>query len=78
MARIDISRMDRRDKGQNRVHEEANATYTVFIDSGRKYFQIDTYGKASRSHPERISRMLQIDAESAKKLIEILNREMLQ
>lgn len=45
MARIDIKKMERVEKEQDRIHEEARATYTTFFQDGKKYFQIDTYGR---------------------------------
>lgn len=75
MARIDIEGMDRVEKERNRVHETARATYTVFMLDGKKYFQIDTYGRSQREMPEKISQTIQLDQESVALLIDLLQRE---
>ena len=72
MAKIDIKKMERVEKERNRIHEEARATYTTFIQDGKKYFQIDTYGRSYRDMPEKISQTIQIDKESASLLIKLL------
>jgi hypothetical protein len=35
------------------------------VYNGEKYVQIDTYGRATRNMPEKISQSLQFDKESA-------------
>ena len=45
---------------------------TIFEDEGKRYFQIDTYGRATRDMPEKISQTIQIDRQSAMKLISLL------
>ena len=72
MARIDIAKMVRMEKQRNVVHDEVSATYTVFIKDNKKYFQIDTYGRAERDMPEKISQSIQLDEESVSALIDLL------
>lgn len=51
------------------------ATYSVFEEDGKKYVQIDTYGRSERVIPEKISQSIQIDRESAKFLVKLLVNE---
>jgi hypothetical protein len=73
MARIVKERLKRVEKERNNVHQEVQATYTVFEKDGERYFQIDTYGKDDRAMPEKISQSFQIDKEMAKELVNLLN-----
>lgn len=72
MAMVDVSKMKRVEKQRVTVHAAARATYTIFEDEGKRYFQIDTYGRATRDMPEKISQTIQIDRQSAMKLISLL------
>ena len=73
MARIDITKMSRLEKQRNTVHDEVSATYTVFVKDNKRFFQIDTYGRAERDMPEKISQSIQIDEGSVSALIDLLN-----
>jgi len=75
MAQISLENIKRIDKYRNTVHEKVHATYTVFELDGKKYVQLDTYGRIDRENPEKISQSFQLDAESAKFLIDILKKE---
>lgn len=77
MAKIDVKKMERENKFRNTVHEEVEASYTVFFMDGHKYFQIDTYGKSGRKLKGRSSQILQFDENSVKELIELLSKEFL-
>ncbi len=72
MALLNEENLSREDKERNSIHTEVRATYTVFEENGKKYFQLDTYGKATRQQPEKISQSLQFDQETAKYLIKLL------
>lgn len=72
MALLKEENLSREDKERNSIHAEVRATYTIFEEGGKKYFQIDTYGKASRQQPEKISQSLQFDQEMARSLIKLL------
>ena len=72
MARINESNITHEDKERHSVHPEVRATYTFFEDNGKKYFQIDTYGKPTRQQPEKLSQSLQFDQDTAKYLIKLL------
>ena len=73
MARIDVKKMNRLEKQRNTVHDEVSATYTVFMKDDKRYFQIDTYGRAERDMPEKISQSIQLDEGSVVALVDLLN-----
>lgn len=75
MAQIDINSIKRIEKERNSVHEEVHTTYTVFKKAGEKYVQIDTYGKAGREIPGKISQSIQINDKSARFLVNLLVNE---
>ena len=72
MAQIDIKTMHEISKERNTIHDKVSATYTVFEQDGKKYFQIDTYGKDKREIKGKISQSIQLDKASAKYLIKLL------
>lgn len=75
MAHIKVDKFDRIEKNRNMVHDVVYATYTVFEQSGKRYFQIDTYGKTSRENPAKISQSIQLDKEMAQELIVLMKKE---
>lgn len=75
MAQIDIRNLTKVDKERNTVHDQVYATYTVFDNNGEKYLQIDTYGKAARENPEKISQSFQFNREVASALANLLIEE---
>ena len=75
MARLDLNHITRVDKQRNTVHDKVAATYTVFKADDETFVQIDTYGRAERAIPEKISQSIQLDKESAKYLVNILRDE---
>lgn len=77
MAQINMQTIQALDKERVTVHEKVNATYTIFSHQGKKYFQLDTYGKNDREIKGKISQSLQLDEESAKFLVKLLVNEFL-
>ena len=75
MAQISLESIKRIEKYRNTVHEKVHATYTVFEMRGKKYVQLDTYGRIARENPEKLSQSFQLDAEAAEYLIGILQKE---
>jgi hypothetical protein len=57
------------------LHEEIEASYSVFEKDGRKLMQIDSYGRESRQIPGKKSQTIQLDKEGATALFKILQRE---
>lgn len=60
-------RMDR-----NSIHDAIEATYTTFERDGRRFVQIDSYGRAQREIPGKKSQSIQLDEKSARELFDIL------
>lgn len=75
MAQIDIGNLIKVNKERNSIHDQVYATYTVFDNNGEKYLQIDTYGKAARENPEKISQSFQFNREAASYLANLLIEE---
>ena len=75
MAQIKLEQFRQIEKERNSIHEKVNATYTVFEKEGRKYVQIDTYGRDGRDIPEKISQSIQFDEEAARYLVRLLIKE---
>ena len=75
MAQIDIRHIKRIEKNTNYIHDRVNATYTVFEKDGKKYLQIDTYGRIERENPEKISQSIQLDKETAHFLTDLFETE---
>ena len=57
------------------MHDKVSATYTVFEVDDATFVQIDTYGRAERAIPEKISQSILLDRETAKYLVNILKKE---
>lgn len=72
MAQINIDNIQKVNKERNSIHDEVLATYTVFNDNGEQYLQIDTYGKADRENPEKISQSFQFNRRTASYLANLL------
>ena len=72
MAQISIDSIRRIEKARNSLHEKVTSTYTVFEKDGRKYFQLDTYGRDDRENPEKVSQSFQLDEETARYLVRLL------
>jgi hypothetical protein len=62
---------------RNSLHEEVDATYTVFENDGRVLLQIDSYGRENRQIPGKKSQSLQLDKAGAAALFAILKHEFL-
>jgi len=74
MARVQKS--DRHDLVRNKVHGEAQCTYTsITSENGARYFQIDTYGSPSRKLSGKQSQSIQFDESAAKLLCGLLAKE---
>lgn len=77
MALLCHKQMTKVDKTRISVHEAVRGTYSIFRDSsGRRYFQIDTYGSEDRKTPDKISQSLQFDEETAFFLIQLIKNEL--
>ena len=74
MAQIDNKNFEKIEKNRNTVHEAVYSTYTFFESGGKKYFQIDTYGKKDRENPCKCSQSIQVNKETAQSLIELMKK----
>ena len=70
-----IRSFKRKSMERNSLHDEIEATYSVFERDGRVFIQIDSYGRDTREMPGKKSQTVQIDREGAVALIEILKSE---
>jgi len=57
---------------RNSLHDEIDASYTVFENDGRVFVQIDSYGREDRQIPGKKSQSIQLDAQGAAELFRIL------
>lgn len=75
MAQINLQQIKKVEKQRNTIHEKVYTTYTAFEMSGEKFIQFDTYGKANRENPEKISQSIQLDRDTARFLVNLLVQE---
>ncbi len=75
MARIDLDTIKKIEKERISIHDKVMTTYSVFDDHGKKYVQIDTYGKSGRDLPGRVSQSFQFDKDSAEFMAKLLVNE---
>jgi hypothetical protein len=74
MARVDEDHLKQKDIGRYGIHGTVNATYFFFDYNGERFFQIDTYGSSDREMQGVPSQKIQFDKETAKLIIEILQK----
>ena len=56
-----------------KLQNEVQGEYFSFVDdTGKKYFQLDTYGSKTRKQPTKVSQSIRMDKESAIGFINIL------
>jgi hypothetical protein len=67
-----IKSFEHKSMDRNSVHDRIDATYTTFERDGRKFIQVDSYGRAEREMPGKTSQTFQLDEKSARELFDIL------
>lgn len=67
----DLSKAPRNSRLQN----EAECTYNILVENGKKYVQLNTYGSKERVNTNVVSQTIQFNEQSAKQLIQILKNE---
>ncbi len=77
MAKICFRDMKNINKEIVNEHQQVDATYTVFELKGKRYFQIDTYGKPNRKYTGKISQSIQLDVDSIRDLVAFLIQKFL-
>lgn len=70
-----IGTFEKASKDRNVAHDTIDAKYYAFEVTGQRILQIDTHGRSTRDMPEKVSQSIQLDAKSAKALIQILLNE---
>ena len=58
------------------VHQEVDATYSVYEVDGETFLQIDTYGRGDRQIVGKVSQTLQLDRQGRhelRRLLELLD-----
>ncbi|MGW2728500.1 hypothetical protein [Streptomyces sp. NPDC001494] len=55
-----------------RVHGPVTCGYRAFTVDGRRILQLDTYGSTERKILDKVSQTIQLDADSARKLLKII------
>lgn len=66
-----IEKIEKEDK-RFRKQEPAETTYSTGIIDGQKIFQLNMYGTNHRQDVGKASQVIQLDQESAKHLIQLL------
>lgn len=67
-----IRKFDQKSMDRNSIHDEIEASYTVFERDGRTFVQIDSYGRGDREIPGKKSQTIQLDETGAEQLYSIL------
>ncbi|MFN3608297.1 MAG: methionyl-tRNA formyltransferase [Hyphomonas sp.] len=67
-----IRKLEQKHMDRNSIHEEIEASYTVFERDGRTFLQIDSYGRTDREIPGKKSQTIQLDEVGAAQLYSIL------
>lgn len=75
MARLNKEHFKRKPQGRTSIQDVVSATYHSFILEGQKFFQIDSYGKSTREHPNKVSQTIQFDKAFAEEFIMLLKQE---
>lgn len=75
MALINWDQIEKIEKQRHTIHDDVDASYSIFEKNGCKYFQIDTYGSTSRMFTNKVSQSIQLDKKSVKSLVELLKKE---
>jgi hypothetical protein len=69
-----VRHFDLGELGTVRPHEEVPATVRLIECNGEKLIQIDTYGRADRENPNKLSQTLRLDEAAFRKLVELGNK----
>lgn len=56
----------------HRVHDEVECGHRTFSAGGKRYVQLDTYGRFGRAQPGKVSQSVQLDEAAAHQLLHIL------
>ena len=67
-----IKSFEHKSMDRNSIHDSIGATYSTFERDGRRFIQVDSYGRAEREIPGKKSQSFQLDEKSARELFDIL------
>ena len=67
-----IRKFEKLDAERNQLQGEVEAKYAVFERDGKGFVQINTYGRADRKLPGKLSQTIQLDRQGAEALVAIL------
>ena len=70
-----IRKFERKKMNRNSLHEETEATYTVFENDGRTLLQLNSFGTKSRKNTDKKSQTILLDEIGAENLFKILKAE---
>lgn len=56
------------------VHGEVECGYATFVQDGRRYLQVVTYGSSEREFPGKVSQSIQLDEDGARALKKLLEQ----
>lgn len=65
-----ITTMTQIQKERQRVHDPVECSVSVFSQGGKRYLQLDTYGRSERELPGKTSQALQFDRQGAERLLQ--------
>lgn len=60
-------------KERQAVHGTVECSYSSFSEGGSRYLQLDTYGSPDRAIAGKVSQSLQLNHESAKRLLDLIH-----
>jgi hypothetical protein len=67
-----ITALNQKIRDRCSVHEKVDCSVSSFVENGKTYLQIDTYGSATRKLVGKTSQSLQINETAAKELALLL------
>jgi hypothetical protein len=59
---------------RNSIHDEIEAKYAIFERDGRKFVQIDTFGRDDRQIPGKKSQTIQLDSAMPKRFLKFFEK----
>jgi hypothetical protein len=68
-----VNKIERVQKASQRVHGPVECSYSTFLEGGKRYLQLDTYGSSDRAQPGKLSQSLQFDRAGAERLLQLIH-----
>lgn len=70
-----ITRLTKINMERESKHSEVEATYSVVMESGERYLQLDTYGSSDRAFPGKKSQSLRMTREVLEELLRAITKK---